>query len=98
MMIQPLHNYVLIDLLKPNETSGAGLVIPDYAKEKPREGVVLEVGEYVSHLEPWGNQGAVSESLVGKHVLIKKWGGVEIQEGEKTLLLIAEVDILAILK
>ena len=44
MKLQPLHDWVLIRTGEPSEKSTGGIIIPDTAREKPREGEVLAVG------------------------------------------------------
>lgn len=85
MKVQPLHNYILVKLTKPNTESEGGLIIPEYAKEKPREGIVIEQGDLVK------------KSLNTMKVLIKKWGGTEIEIDGEEHLLIQDIDILAII-
>ncbi len=83
--IQPINNYVLIKLFRnaADKTPG-GIIIPDTAKEKPKEGEVIAISA------------AVSEQLsAGDKVIYKDFSGTEITfEGEKYLLVTID-DILA---
>ncbi|MEA2015832.1 MAG: co-chaperone GroES [Actinomycetota bacterium] len=83
--IQPINNYVLIKLAaeKEEKTSG-GIIIPDTAKEKPKEGEVAGIAG-----------GASEEIAIGDHVIYKEYSGTEIKhEGEKYILVPIE-DIFA---
>ncbi len=42
--IKPLEDRIVVQPLDAEQTTASGLVIPDTAKEKPQEGVVLAVG------------------------------------------------------
>ena len=43
-MIRPLQDRVLVKRVDAEETTAAGIIIPDTAKEKPQEGKVVAVG------------------------------------------------------
>jgi len=44
MKIQPLHDRVIVKRVEEEETTKGGIIIPDTAKEKPMEGIVVAVG------------------------------------------------------
>ena len=44
MKIQPLHDRVIVKRIEEEETTKGGIIIPDTAKEKPQEGIVVAVG------------------------------------------------------
>jgi chaperonin GroES len=80
MNIRPVNGRVLIRPLQPSNETREGIIIPDTAKEKPREGVVIAVAE-----------DATEEVAVGDHVIYKEYGGTEIRiEGEDFVLCTAE--------
>ncbi len=94
MAFTPLHDRVLVRRVEGDEKTAGGLIIPDTAKEKPSEGIVVAVGE-----------GARDESgkripmdvKEGDKILFGKWSGTEvILEGED-LLIMKESDIMGIL-
>lgn len=93
MKLRPLHDRILVRRLEPEETLKGGIIIPDTAKEKPQEGVVIAVGngkilENGTRLEM-----SVSE---GDHILFGKYSGSEVKiEGEEYLIL-KEDDVLAV--
>ena len=88
MNIKPLADRVLIEP-KESETA-AGLYIPDTAKEKPQQGVVVAVGN--------GKQDEPMELKVGDNVLYGKYAGTEITvEGAKYLMM-RQSDVLAVLQ
>ncbi len=83
--IQPINNYVLIKLAtEKEEKTTSGIIIPDTAKEKPKEGEVVGIAT-----------GASEEITIGDRVIYKEYSGTEIKhEGGKYILIPAE-DIFA---
>ncbi len=89
MNIRPLADRVLIEPTAAEETTMAGIIIPDSAKEKPLKGKVLAVGN-----------GTKDEEMIlkeGDTVLYGKYAGTEIElEGTKYLMM-RQGDVLAVL-
>ncbi len=94
MKLKPLDDRIVV---KPNEaeqTTASGLVIPDTAKEKPQQGEVLAVGP-----GRWSDDKGTHTPLdikVGDIVLYSKYGGTEITDQGKDLLILTSRDVLAI--
>jgi len=95
MVIKPLGDRVLVKPLEAEEKTRGGIVLPDTAKEKPQEGMVIAVGK-----------GSVSEDgkvrplevKAGDKVLYGKYSGTEIKVDGEDHLIMKEEDILAIIK
>jgi chaperonin GroES len=93
--VRPLEDRILVRPEEGQETTISGIVIPDTAKEKPQEGVVLAVGP--------GKRNEDGELIAldvkeGDRVLYSKYGGTEITvEGDDLLILTAR-DVLAIME
>ena len=93
MKLRPLHDRILVRRLEAEESVKGGIIIPDTAKEKPQEGVVIAVGngkilENGTRLEMSVNE--------GDHILFGKYSGTEVKiEGEE-LLILKEDDVLAV--
>jgi chaperonin GroES len=93
--IRPLHDRILAKRLAEKDKTAGGLFIPDNAKEKPLEAMVISVGSG-KRLEN-GSIQALSVKA-GDHVLIGKYSGSEVKlEGEDHIIL-REDDVLAILE
>ncbi len=89
MNLKPLADRVVIEP-KPAETKTAGgLIIPDNAKEKPLEGVVVAVGPGTTEVK--------MEVKNGDTVLYGKYAGTEITVDGKDYLIMRQNDILAII-
>ncbi|MDR2681478.1 MAG: co-chaperone GroES [Holosporaceae bacterium] len=90
----PLKDRVLIKRMDQEERSPGGIIIPDTAKEKPVEGVVLAVGPGVR------DDGGTLHPLdvkKGDKVLFAKWGGNEVKIDGEEYTILKESDILGIL-
>jgi len=94
--IKPLGDYVLIEPIKEEEKTKAGILLPESAeKEKPEKGKVIAVGP--GRRDEKGNLIPVSVK-VGQTVLFKKYGPDEIKVDDKEYLICKEEDILAIIE
>jgi chaperonin GroES len=90
----PLHDRVLVRRIEEQETTRAGLIIPDTAKEKPQEGEVQAVGK--GRLKDDGKVHPV-ELKPGDRILFGKYTGTDIiLEGEEYLIM-REEEVLGIL-
>ncbi len=95
MSFIPLHDRVAVKPIESNETTAGGLIIPDTAKEKPMQGVVVALG--VGHYNDNGSVRAF-EVKVGDKVFYTKWAGAEITSRGEKLMVMKESDILGIEK
>ena len=93
--IRPLADRVLVEPVEKEETTASGIVLPETAKEKPQEGVVLAVGP--GRLMEDGTR-ATMEVKVKDRVLYAKYAGTELKRDDKKYLIMGEKDILAVLK
>jgi chaperonin GroES len=93
MNFKPIGQRVLIKRKKADEKTSGGIIIPEVAKERPSEGIVMAVGN-----------GAVADNgtliplsvSVNDTVLFGKWSGTEIEIDGESLLIVNEADILGI--
>jgi chaperonin GroES len=94
MAFKPLHDRVLVRRVQGEEKTKGGLIIPDNAKEKPAEGVVVSVGPGARK-----DSGELITPTVaaGDHILFGKWSGTEVTIDGEELLIMKESDILGIL-
>ena len=91
--LTPLHDRILLRRVEEAETVRGGIIIPDTAKEKPQEGVVVAVGTgryEKGHTVPL----AVKE---GDRVLFGKYAGSEIKIDGEELLILKEDEVFGIL-
>ncbi len=94
MSFRPLYDRVLVKRVTAEQKTAGGLIIPDSAKEKPQEALVMAVGN--GRVLEGGAIRAMSVN-VGDKILFGKYTGDELKlEGEEMLIL-REEDILAVL-
>lgn len=91
--IVPLGERVLIQRVQAEETTTGGIVLPDRAKEKPKEGVVMSTGKG-RRLED-GGFADLSVSK-GDRVLFSSYAGTEVKVDGEEYLIMNEDEILAI--
>tara|TARA_B100001027_G_scaffold173261_1_gene124589 strand:+ start:26 stop:313 length:288 start_codon:yes stop_codon:yes gene_type:complete len=94
MALKPLHDRVLVRRLEGDEKTSGGLIIPDSAKEKPAEGVVIACGEGAR--KDSGELIAMAVSN-GDKILFGKWSGTEVTVDGEELLIMKESDILGVM-
>jgi chaperonin GroES len=95
MKIKPLGDKILVERLEAEEKTSGGIVLPDTAKEKPKEGKVIAVGE--GKLLDGGDR-APFQVKKGDHILFSSYAGTEITVDGKEYLVMAEEDVLAKIK
>ena len=88
-MIRPLADRVVIEPKAAETQTASGLFIPDTAKEKPQQGVVVAVGP--------GKKDEAMEVAVGDVVIYGKYSGTEVSVDGKDYLIMKQSDILAVL-
>ena len=95
MAIRPLGDRVLVEPIEQEETIAGGmLVLPETAKEKPQQGLVIAVG--AGRRDENGKR-IDMDVKKGDKVLFAKYGGTEVKLEGKKLLIMKETDILGIL-
>jgi chaperonin GroES len=93
MKIRPLADKVLIKRLEAETKTKGGIVLPDSAKEKPRRGKVLALGD--GKLLENGKRSEF-QVKVGDLVLFTSYGGTELKVDGEEVMIMEESDILAI--
>ncbi len=96
LKLRPLADRVIVEPQEREETfAGGQLVLPETAKEKPQQGVVLAVGpgrrdDDGKHIK----MDVAAEDVV----LFAKYAGTEVKVDGKKLLILKETDILAVVE
>jgi chaperonin GroES len=94
MKVRPLHDRILLKRIEEKESVKGGIIIPDTAKEKPQEGVVVAIGN--GRILENGTKIPL-EVKEGDHVLFGKFSGTEIKVDSEEYLIVREDDVLGIL-
>jgi chaperonin GroES len=93
MKVVPLNDKVVVKRLEAEEKTAGGIVLPDTAKEKPRQGKVLSIGE--GKLLESGKRAAF-QIKEGDRVLFSSYAGNEVTVDGEEYLIMTEDDILAV--
>ncbi|MDO4339981.1 MAG: co-chaperone GroES [Eubacteriales bacterium] len=94
MKLRPLGDRVILEHQETEEKSQAGIILPDSAKEKPQEAVVVAVGSGKS------DDGKTCEMQVkeGDRVIFSKYSGTDIKVGDKEYIVVRQKDIIAVVE
>ena len=95
MKIRPLYDRILVKRIEEQNKTAGGLFIPDSAKEKPQEALVVAVGN--GKLIEDGSLRKL-EVKAGDKILFSKYSGNEIKIDGTEHLILREDDILAVLE
>jgi chaperonin GroES len=90
--LQPLADRVLVKPVEKEEKTKSGIYLPDTAKEKPQEGIIMAVGP--GKMTDDGKR-IPMDLKVGDRVIYAKYGGTEIKVDDEELMILRESDILA---
>ena len=95
MNIKPLGDRIVVERIESEEKTAGGIIIPDSAKEKPKQAKVLAVG--AGNKDENGKRIPV-DVAVGDVVLFTQWAGNEIKLDGKDLLVLKESDVIGIIE
>jgi len=95
MKVVPLGDKVLVKRLEAEEKTAGGIILPDTAKEKPKEGRVAAVGD--GKLTDEGKRVALQVKK-GDRIIFTSFAGNEIKVDGDEYLIMSEDDILAVVK
>jgi len=91
--VKPLGNRVLVKREEAKASKG-GILLPEAAQEKPRQGEILAVGpgkeDEKGHLTPMSVK-------VGDQILFSSYAGTEFKTDEEEYLILSEEDILGVI-
>ena len=93
--LRPLGDRVVIKPTAREDMTKSGIVLPDTAKEKPQEGVILAAGP--GKIDDNGKREPM-DVKVGDKVLYAKYAGTEFKIEGDDLLIVSQKDILAIVE
>jgi chaperonin GroES len=95
MNLVPLNDKIVVQRLEAEEKTAGGIVLPDTAREKPKQGKVLSVGD--GKLLDSGKR-APFQVKEGDRVLFTSYAGNEVTVDGKEYLIMSEDDILAVVE
>ena len=92
--LRPLGDRVLVEPAEEKEVKKGGIIIPDSAKEKPTEGIIIALGTGKTNDD---GMKLPFEVKKGDRVLVSKYGGTEIKLDGKEYKILNSDDILAVI-
>ena len=92
--IRPLGDRVLVQRVEAEEKTSGGILLPESAKEKPKEGKIVAIGD--GKLLDDGNRSTFSVKK-GDRILFSSYAGTEVKFDGDEYLIMREDDILGII-
>jgi chaperonin GroES len=96
MKVRPLGDKILVKRSDPLEKTEAGIYIPESAKDKPKEGKIVAVGDGVLNKETGKYMPFTVKK--GDRVIFTSYSGSEVKIGDDEMLILSEEDILGIIE
>jgi chaperonin GroES len=96
LKLRPLADRVIVEPLEQEEKTASGILLPETAKERPQEGLIVAIGP--GRWDEDGKKRVEMEVAVGDKVVFAKYSGSEIKLDEKKYLIMSEKDLLAVLE
>jgi chaperonin GroES len=96
LKLRPLADRVIVEPLDKEEVTAGGILLPETAKEKPQEGLVVGIGP--GRWDEDGKKRVEMEIALNDKVIFAKYSGTEIKLNDKKYLILSEKDILAVLE
>lgn len=94
--MKPLGDRVIVEPLEQEEMTASGIILPETAKEKPQQGMVLAAGP--GRRDDAGKR-VPMDIKVGDKVLFQKYGGTEVKlESNRKVIVMKESDVMAIIE
>ena len=94
MKLRPLGDKVVLQYQDVEKKTESGIILPDSAKEKPQEAVVIAVGPG----ECKDGQMTAMQVKEGDKVIISQYGGTDVKIDDEEFKIISQSDILAIVE
>lgn len=94
MSIRPLHDRIVVKQLEAAGVTSGGIIIPENAKEKPLQAMVIAVGNGARNKD--GDLRPL-DVKAGDRVLFQRYGGTEVTINGESCTILREDDILAVI-
>ena len=93
--LRPLSDKIVVKRLEAEEKTKGGIVLPDAAKEKPKEGKVISIGQ-----GKMLKDGTRAKFQVKKNdrIIFSSYAGTEVKIDGDELIIMSEDDVLAVVE
>ena len=95
LKVRPIGDRILVETIKEKEAKKGGIIIPETAKEKSMESLVVALG--TGKMDDKGKK-APFEVKTGDRVLVAKYGGTEIKLDGKEYRILSSEEVLAVIE
>ncbi len=95
MKITPLADKIVVKRLEADEITAGGIVLPETAKEKPKEGKIVSVGP--GKVLDTGERSKM-QVAAGDRVIFASYAGTEVEVDDEEYLIMSEEDVLAVVR
>jgi chaperonin GroES len=93
--LRPLGDKIIVKRLEAETKTKSGIVLPDSAKEKPKRGKILAIGDG-KRLE--NGERAPFSVKKGDEVIFTSYAGTEIKLDGEEIMIMSEDDVLAVVE
>ena len=93
--VRPLNDKIVVKRVEAEEKTKGGIVLPETAKEKPKEGIVVALG--AGKLLDSGER-APFQVKEKDRVIFSSYAGSEVKVDGEEYLIMAEDDVLAVIE
>lgn len=94
MKLRPLGDRVILKYQEAEEKTQSGIILPDNAKEKPQEAMVVAAGSGMS----CGGKNIQMQVKEGDRVIFSKYAGTEVKIDEEEYTIVSQNDIMAVVE
>lgn len=93
--MRPVRDKVIVERVEAEDKTSGGIILPETAKDKPQQGVVVAVGQG-KVLE----SGKIKEPEVqkGDRVIFGSYSGTEVKVSGREYLILSESELLAVVE
>jgi len=95
MKVRPLNDQIIVERVESEGKTAGGIIIPETAKEKPREGKVIAAGS--GKMNSKGKR-LPMEVKPGQRILFERYAGTEIKIDGEDYLMMREDDVLCVVE
>ncbi|MDY4694413.1 MAG: co-chaperone GroES [Blautia sp.] len=94
MKLRPLGNKVVLQKQEAEEKTQSGIILPDSAKEKPQDAVVIAVGPGKTE----DGKTVAMQVKEGDKVIYSEYAGTEVKLDDEEYIIVSQDDIIAIVE
>lgn len=95
LKIRPLHDKILVRRDEAEDRTAAGIILPEKAKDTPKTGVILAVGD--GTINTTDGKRTPLTVKAGDRVIFSSYAGSEIKIDDDKLLMMSEDEVLAVI-